>query len=130
MTTATALEPARRPGAGKSAPARRPGARKAAAARIPSAGKGPPDQALAVGELARATGLTVRTLHHYDRLGLLSPDRDTVGRQRMTAALTPEQVAELQQQRAEHVSRLTPGQLAELHQQRQQLLPDGFPQRD
>jgi hypothetical protein len=51
-------------------------------------------------------------------------------RQRMTAALTLEQVGELQRQRAEQVSRLTPGQLAELHQQRQQLLPDGFPQRD
>jgi hypothetical protein len=31
-----------------------------------------PGQLLAVGDLARATGLTVRTLHHYDRLGLLS----------------------------------------------------------
>jgi hypothetical protein len=47
----------------------------------------------------------------------------------MTSATAPEP-AELQQQRAEHVSRLTPGQLAELHQQRQQLLPDGFLQRD
>jgi DNA-binding transcriptional MerR regulator len=26
-----------------------------------------------VGQLARRTGLTVRTLHHYDRIGLLSP---------------------------------------------------------
>jgi MerR family transcriptional regulator, thiopeptide resistance regulator len=26
-----------------------------------------------IGELARETGLTVRTLHHYDQLGLLSP---------------------------------------------------------
>ncbi len=26
-----------------------------------------------VGELARRTGLTVRTLHHYDQIGLLSP---------------------------------------------------------
>jgi DNA-binding transcriptional MerR regulator len=26
-----------------------------------------------IGELARATGLTVRTLHHYDRIGLLVP---------------------------------------------------------
>jgi DNA-binding transcriptional MerR regulator len=30
-------------------------------------------QSLKVGELARRTGLTVRTLHHYDELGLLSP---------------------------------------------------------
>jgi MerR family transcriptional regulator, thiopeptide resistance regulator len=28
-----------------------------------------------IGELARATGLTVRTLHHYDALGLLRPSR-------------------------------------------------------
>jgi MerR family regulatory protein len=41
-----------------------------------------PGQLLAVGDLARATGLTVRTLHHYDRLGLLSPVRDAGGRRR------------------------------------------------
>ncbi|SEM85622.1 MerR family transcriptional regulator [Lihuaxuella thermophila] len=28
-----------------------------------------------MGELAKQTGLTVRTLHHYDRIGLLSPSR-------------------------------------------------------
>jgi DNA-binding transcriptional MerR regulator len=28
-----------------------------------------------VGELARATGLTVRTLHHYDKVGLLVPSQ-------------------------------------------------------
>ena len=28
---------------------------------------------LKVGELARTTGLTVRTLHHYDEIGLLKP---------------------------------------------------------
>jgi DNA-binding transcriptional MerR regulator len=39
-----------------------------------------PDRPLAVGELARTTGLTVRTLHHYDRLGLVSPARDGAGR--------------------------------------------------
>src|SRR5829696_7097424 len=27
------------------------------------------------GEVARATGLTVRTLHHYDEIGLLVPSR-------------------------------------------------------
>ncbi len=32
---------------------------------------------LKVGELARRTGLTVRTLHHYDEIGLLSPSRRT-----------------------------------------------------
>jgi DNA-binding transcriptional MerR regulator len=30
-----------------------------------------------VGELARRTGLSVRTLHHYDEIGLLSPARRT-----------------------------------------------------
>ena len=32
-----------------------------------------------IGELARETGLTVRTLHHYDQLGLLSPLSRTEG---------------------------------------------------
>jgi DNA-binding transcriptional MerR regulator len=32
-----------------------------------------------VGELARATGLTVRTLHHYDAIGLLTPSGRTSG---------------------------------------------------
>ncbi|RDI67770.1 MerR family transcriptional regulator [Nocardia pseudobrasiliensis] len=32
-----------------------------------------------VGELARATGITVRALHHYDRLGLLTPSSRTGG---------------------------------------------------
>lgn len=32
-----------------------------------------------IGELARETGLTVRTLHHYDQLGLLSPLARTEG---------------------------------------------------
>jgi MerR family transcriptional regulator, thiopeptide resistance regulator len=30
-----------------------------------------------IGELARATGLTVRTLHHYDEIGLLIPSERT-----------------------------------------------------
>ena len=35
---------------------------------------------LKVGELARRTGLTVRTLHHWDELGLLQPgDRTDSG---------------------------------------------------
>jgi len=32
-----------------------------------------------IGELARETGLTIRTLHHYDQLGLLSPLSRTEG---------------------------------------------------
>jgi DNA-binding transcriptional MerR regulator len=36
-----------------------------------------------VGELAAATGLTVRALHHYEHVGLLSPRSRTEGRQRL-----------------------------------------------
>jgi DNA-binding transcriptional MerR regulator len=32
-----------------------------------------------VGELAQATGLTIRALHHYDRVGLLTPTRNAGG---------------------------------------------------
>lgn len=38
-----------------------------------------PDGTWRIGELARETGLTVRTLHHYDQLGLLSPVSRTEG---------------------------------------------------
>ncbi|WP_204044193.1 MerR family transcriptional regulator [Acrocarpospora phusangensis] len=38
-----------------------------------------------VGELARATGLTVRALHHYDQIGLLTPQQRTLsGHRRYT----------------------------------------------
>jgi DNA-binding transcriptional MerR regulator len=36
-----------------------------------------------VGELAELTGVSVRTLHHYDRLGLLQPSRYTEGGHRL-----------------------------------------------
>jgi DNA-binding transcriptional MerR regulator len=36
-----------------------------------------------VGELARATGLTVRTLHHYDAIGVLSPSHRTAAGHRI-----------------------------------------------
>lgn len=36
-----------------------------------------------VGELARQTGLTVRTLHHYERIGLLEPSARTSGGHRL-----------------------------------------------
>jgi DNA-binding transcriptional MerR regulator len=41
-----------------------------------------------VGELAAATGLTVRTLHHYDEIGLARPSeqRSSAGYRRYTAA--------------------------------------------
>lgn len=35
-----------------------------------------------VGQLAKRTGLTVRTLHHYDEIGLLSPARTSSGYRR------------------------------------------------
>ncbi|HET9982735.1 MAG TPA: MerR family transcriptional regulator [Longimicrobiales bacterium] len=39
-----------------------------------------------VGELAEATGLTVRTLHHYDEIGLLTPSARTAAGYRLYAA--------------------------------------------
>ncbi|HEX8393980.1 MAG TPA: MerR family transcriptional regulator [Longimicrobium sp.] len=36
-----------------------------------------------VGELAKQTGLTVRTLHHYDQIGLLSPSHRTAAGHRL-----------------------------------------------
>ena len=33
------------------------------------------DGTYTVSDLARASGVTVRTLHHYDQLGLLTPSR-------------------------------------------------------
>jgi DNA-binding transcriptional MerR regulator len=50
--------------------------------------------ALKVGELARRTGLTVRTLHHYDEIGLLRPSLHTGSGHRLYAG---GDVARLQQ---------------------------------
>ncbi len=47
-----------------------------------------------IGELARRTGLTVRTLHHYDALGLLRPTARSSGGHRV---YTARDVARLQQ---------------------------------
>lgn len=55
------------------------------------------EQAWKVGELARSTGLTVRTLHHYDQVGLLSPSHRTASGHRLYG---PEDVARLQQIRS------------------------------
>jgi DNA-binding transcriptional MerR regulator len=41
---------------------------------------------LKVGELARRTGLTVRTLHHYDEIGLLQPTGRSEGNYRLYGA--------------------------------------------
>jgi DNA-binding transcriptional MerR regulator len=53
-----------------------------------------PSEALKVGELARRTGLTVRTLHHYDEIGLLKPSLHTESGHRL---YTGRDVARLQQ---------------------------------
>jgi MerR family transcriptional regulator, thiopeptide resistance regulator len=47
-----------------------------------------------VGELAGRTGLSVRTLHYYDEIGLLSPSRRTEGGHRL---YTADDVVRLQQ---------------------------------
>src|SRR5919107_2876078 len=39
-----------------------------------------------VGELARRTGLSVRTLHHYDEIGLLRPSHRTASGHRLYSA--------------------------------------------
>ena len=44
------------------------------------------DQAWKVGALAQATGLTVRALHHYDHIGLLSPSMRTAAGHRLHTA--------------------------------------------
>src|SRR5579871_3406416 len=51
-------------------------------------------EALKVGELARRTGLTVRTLHHYDEIGLLKPSLHSAAGHRLYTAAD---VARLQQ---------------------------------
>ncbi|MFD5462902.1 MerR family transcriptional regulator [Kitasatospora sp. NPDC127059] len=52
------------------------------------------EQTWKVGPLAEASGLTVRTLHHWDRIGLLSPSRRTASGHR---AYTEPDVARLYQ---------------------------------
>ncbi|WP_210418117.1 MerR family transcriptional regulator [Ruania zhangjianzhongii] len=45
-----------------------------------------------IGELARTTGLTVRTLHHWDDLGLVAPSRDTFSGHRYYTGANVERV--------------------------------------
>src|SRR5688500_10716567 len=52
------------------------------------------DRPLKVGELAKRTGLTVRTLHHYEAVGLLKPSLRTESGHRL---FTTTDVARLQQ---------------------------------
>lgn len=51
-------------------------------------------EALQVGELASRTGLTVRTLHHYDQIGLLKPSLHSGSGYRLYTAID---IARLQQ---------------------------------
>ena len=48
-----------------------------------------------VGELAQHAGVTVRTLHHYDELGLLTPSERTNGGHRLYAAADVERLYRL-----------------------------------
>jgi len=43
------------------------------------------DELLQVGELAKACGKTVRAIHHYENLGLLTPHKRSKGRYRLYA---------------------------------------------
>lgn len=45
-----------------------------------------PAETFRVGELARRTGVSVRALHHYDAIGLLSPSRRSESRYRLYTA--------------------------------------------
>jgi DNA-binding transcriptional MerR regulator len=62
-----------------------------------------------VGTLAKATGLTVRALHHYDHIGLLSPSRRTAAGHRL---YTADDVARLYRDPAAALARLPAGQIA------------------
>src|SRR5207253_3491412 len=63
-------------------------------ARAPPGGIAMRFEGLKVGELARRTGLTIRTLHHYDEIGLLKPSLHTESGHRL---YTADDVARLQQ---------------------------------
>jgi DNA-binding transcriptional MerR regulator len=52
-------------------------------------------EALQVGELARRTGLTVRTLHHYDEIGLLKPSGHTEAGYRLYTAADVERLQQV-----------------------------------
>lgn len=49
---------------------------------------------MTVGEVAALTGVTVRTLHHYDAIGLVSPAARSAAGYRL---YTPDDVARLQE---------------------------------
>src|SRR5262249_17928821 len=53
-----------------------------------------PSNALKVGEVAKRTGLSVRTLHYYDEIGLLQPSTHTESQHRLYG---PAELERLQQ---------------------------------
>ncbi len=53
-----------------------------------------PPRGMKVGELAKRTGLSVRTLHYYDEIGLLQPSQLTESRHRLYG---PDELVRLQQ---------------------------------
>jgi DNA-binding transcriptional MerR regulator len=52
----------------------------------------PEDELLQVGELAKKCGKTVRAIHHYENLGLLTPHKRSKGRYRLYAPDAVERV--------------------------------------
>ena len=50
---------------------------------------------LQIGEVARAAGLTVRTLHHYDEIGLVRPSSRTAAGYRAYSAADVERLREV-----------------------------------
>src|SRR4051794_34659391 len=58
------------------------------------------DDLLRIGELARATGLTVRTLHHYDAIGLLAPSERAYNGYRLYDAAAVERLYRIRALRA------------------------------
>lgn len=71
------------------------------------------ERAWKVGELARATGLTVRTLHHWDELGLVVPSRRTSSGHRVYSAAEVERVYQVLALRRLGVPLATIGSLLE-----------------
>jgi MerR family transcriptional regulator, thiopeptide resistance regulator len=53
------------------------------------------DKRWKIGELARATGLTVRTLHHYDAVGLLPPSERSEAGYRLYTGVDVERLYEI-----------------------------------
>src|SRR5687768_13106535 len=51
------------------------------------------DEVLTVGQVAQTYGVTVRTLHHYDEVGLLSPSERTPAGYRLYTAADLERLA-------------------------------------